>query len=302
MYSNAIYVTNGDKSSASSIHIYDATAKSWSTQAVTTGTFDPSSFNAILDHDTNVFYALSHGELFRLDMALLKAANDTPLQWADVGKAPYAAGYQPVMALAQNHVFFLNVPGTSAGSADIYVIHYDYFQPEAQAFPTPNGVIPATHGRTASFFQNGGVQEAFAFIPDDGSATYVLNVETNTTQVLAGPSTKDAGATYFAGITSLVQLDSKGAVSYLPFNPTDASANAAAQWSKVVPLAKAAPPTTSASTSASVSGSTPKPSGSSKSNSSSSTGSTSSATAVSPRRLLRGFVGAAILACAAVLF
>lgn len=57
-YTNAIYVTNGDKSSPSSIHIYDATAKSWSTQAITTGSFDPSSFNAILDHDTNVFCTL----------------------------------------------------------------------------------------------------------------------------------------------------------------------------------------------------------------------------------------------------
>ena len=56
-YANAIYVTNGDKSSPSTIHIYDATAKSWSAQAVTTGSFDPSSFNAILDHDTNVFCA-----------------------------------------------------------------------------------------------------------------------------------------------------------------------------------------------------------------------------------------------------
>jgi hypothetical protein len=27
------------------------------------------------------------------------------------------------MALAQNHIFFLNVPGVAAGSADIYVIH-----------------------------------------------------------------------------------------------------------------------------------------------------------------------------------
>ena len=56
-FTNAVYVTNGDKSSPSSIYIYDATAKSWSTQAVTTGTFNPASFNAILDHDTNVFCA-----------------------------------------------------------------------------------------------------------------------------------------------------------------------------------------------------------------------------------------------------
>jgi hypothetical protein len=67
--------------------------------------------------------ALSNGELFRLDMGLLKKANSTALQWVDVEKAPYAAGYQPVMALAQNHIFFLDVPGTTAGSANIYVIH-----------------------------------------------------------------------------------------------------------------------------------------------------------------------------------
>ena len=57
-YTNAIYVTDGDNSSPSNIYIYDATAKSWSTQAVTTGQFDPLSFNAILDHDTNLFCAL----------------------------------------------------------------------------------------------------------------------------------------------------------------------------------------------------------------------------------------------------
>lgn len=56
-------------------------------------------------------------------MGLLKAANSTALQWVDVEKAPYPSNYQPVMALAQNHVFFLNVPSVSAGSADIYVIH-----------------------------------------------------------------------------------------------------------------------------------------------------------------------------------
>jgi hypothetical protein len=56
-------------------------------------------------------------------MGLLKAANSSALQWVDVEKAPYSSDYEPVMALAQNHVFFLNVPGVPAGSADIYVIH-----------------------------------------------------------------------------------------------------------------------------------------------------------------------------------
>jgi len=304
-YANAIYVTNGDKSNPSTIHIYDAAAKLWSAQAVTTGSFDPSSFNAILDHDTNVFYALSNGELFHLDMGLLKAANSTALQWVDVEKAPFASGYEPVMALAQNHVFFLDVPGVTAGSASIYVIHYNYFQPQAQAFPTSNGVIPATYGKTASFFQNEGVQEAFAFVPNDCSATYVLNVETNTTQTLAGPTTKDAGATYYASLNSLVQLDSTGIVSYLPFNPNDTSANAAAKWSKVVSLANVAPPTNSTTSgSGTNTSSSPKQSGTSKSqtNSSSSNGSNDALAVVAPASLLCGLVSAAMLACAAVLF
>lgn len=298
-YANAIYVTNGDKSSPSTIHIYDAAAKSWSKQAVTTGSFDPSSFNAILDHDTNEFYALSHGELFRLDMGLLKAANSSAVEWVDVEKAPYPSDYQPVMALAQNHVFFLNVAGVPAGSAAIYVIHFNYFQPKAQAFP---GTIPATHGQTASFFRNEGVQEEFAFIPDDGSATYVLNVQSNTTQTLAGPSKKDAGASYYASVDSLVQLDSTGAVSYLPYNPNDTSANAAAKWSNVVPLANAAPPTNGSSTGTSAT-SFVNPSGTSRAQSSSKSKSANGAVAiVAPASLLCGLVSMAMLACAVVLF
>ena len=66
--------------------------------------------------------ALSHGELYFLDMKSLKAASPTSLSWVDVQKAPYT-NYDPVMALAQNHIHFLNVPGVSAGSANIFVIH-----------------------------------------------------------------------------------------------------------------------------------------------------------------------------------
>jgi hypothetical protein len=67
--------------------------------------------------------ALSHGELYHLDMGLMKAAGSSAIQWVDVEKAPYPSSYEPVMALAQNHIFFLNVAGVAAGSADIYVIH-----------------------------------------------------------------------------------------------------------------------------------------------------------------------------------
>ncbi|CDO70625.1 hypothetical protein BN946_scf184748.g23 [Trametes cinnabarina] len=224
---NAIYFMNADKSNPSDVHIYDAGAKAWSTQKTTTGNFDPSSFNAILDHDTNVFYALSHNELFFLDMGELKTANSSALAWQDIEKSPYPDSYQPVMALAQNHIHFLDVPDVPAGSADIF---------------------------TASFFQSEGVQQEFAFIPDDGSMTYVINVENNSTKTLAGPTTKDPKAQYAASITALVQLDSTGAVSFIPYKQGDDSTNAKAAWANVAKIAAAAPPGSSSAVSGSASG------------------------------------------------
>jgi hypothetical protein len=41
----------------------------------------------------------------------------------------------------------------------------NYFQPQPQPFPTPDGTIPATYGQTASFFQSAGVRaERFALL------------------------------------------------------------------------------------------------------------------------------------------
>jgi len=48
-----------------------------------------------------------------------------------------------------------------------------FMQPTPQSF----GNFPTTHGKTASFFLDQGVQLEFAFIPDDGSATHVINVD-----------------------------------------------------------------------------------------------------------------------------
>ncbi|KAK2465624.1 hypothetical protein APHAL10511_002516 [Amanita phalloides] len=224
-YTNAVYVMGADSSNPSAVYIYDATAKSWTMQSVTTGSFNPASFDAILDHDTNFFYAYSQGSLYSLDMGLLKAANSTPIAWVDVQQIDLG-NYQPVMALAQNHIHFLNVPGLPNGSARIFVIHYSYLQPQPQSY----GNFPNTYGQATSFFQQSGVQQEFAFIPADGSATYVINVETNTTQTLPGPTVKDASATYFASTTALVQLSSSGNVSYLLYNPNSASANTNVAW------------------------------------------------------------------------
>lgn len=226
---NAIYVLGADKVNPSSIYIYDATAKSWSTQAVNPQEFDPSSFSAILDHDTNIFYALSKGKLFSLDMLSLKAATSNTLTWNVVQDPGFGSDYSPVMALAQNHVHFLNMPGVPAGSAKIFVIHYSSLQKDPQSY----GNFPATHGQVTSFFQDSGVQQEFAFVPDDGYSTYVINVETNTTRTLPGPTVKDSLATYFASTKTLVQLTSSGKVWYLPYDGTSGTSGT---WSPVTVL------------------------------------------------------------------
>lgn len=91
------------------------------------------------------------------------------------------------------------------------------------------------HGQTTSFFNQTGVQEEFAFIPDDFSATYVINVENNSTRTLPPPTVQDTKSSYVAGITSLVQLDSTGAVHFVPYTPGDAT-NANAIWTTVKSL------------------------------------------------------------------
>ncbi|KAJ7489408.1 hypothetical protein FB451DRAFT_1337161 [Mycena latifolia] len=249
---NAIYVLGADTSKASDIYIYDATAKSWSTQSVSTNGFDPSSFEAILDHDTNVFYALSKGEVYSLDMKELVSAGSDTLAWTDQGAAQITTtNYDPVMGIAQNHIYFFGVPNVAAGSAPIFVIHFSFWQPTPQEY----GDFPDSHGQATSFFLDSGVQQEIAFIPDDGSHTYIVNVETNTTQTVAGPTTVDAKATYFASTTALVQLASSGAVSWMPYSATDASANSAASWSTVQSLASVAPPSGGTSTGSSAGGS-----------------------------------------------
>ncbi|KIJ29124.1 hypothetical protein M422DRAFT_54347 [Sphaerobolus stellatus SS14] len=180
---NAIYVLDGDKSDTSAVYIYNVAGKSWSKQSVSSGGPNAESLVAILDHDTNVFYALDSGELSFLNMGAEIVANSTALSWIKVGNPDFTtSGYNPTMALAQNHIHFIGVPNTPAGDAHIFVIHFSFFQPDVQSYPVQGGgsQFPSTHGKTASFFQTEGVQTQFAFIPDDSSATYVIDVVVRT--------------------------------------------------------------------------------------------------------------------------
>jgi len=233
-YENAVYVIDGDQSNPSDVHIYDATALSWSTQQVTLAGVDPTSLVAILDHDTNVLFALSAGVLYQLDMTQQKAAAGT-ISWANVGNPSFTTtNYSPVMALAQNHIHFLDVPGSQPGMADIFVIHYAYFQPAAQLFKASTGnTFPVQHGKTASFFLPDVWQEQFAYVPDDGSATYVVDVANNVTTPFPGPSDTSAGSVYTASTSALVQLSSSNTLSFLPYNQNTGANNANAAWTAI---------------------------------------------------------------------
>ena len=110
-----------------------------------------------------------------------------------------------------------------------------FMQPQTQSYPINggSGQFPAVHGQTASFFMDSGVQQEFAFVPDDHSGTYVVNVENNSTQLLAAPPVNDPKSSYAASTTSLVQLDSNGAVRFLLYTPGDSSANSQSNWKSV---------------------------------------------------------------------
>ncbi|KAF5382272.1 hypothetical protein D9757_008953 [Collybiopsis confluens] len=295
---NAIYVVNGDNSNPNNVHVFDPSKKSWSTQATSGG---PSDFNAILDHDTNVFYALSDaGELSFLSFEnITTSAQSGTIGWTDVGKAGIdTTDYKPVMAIANNHIHFLDVPGVAAGSADIFVIHFSFWQPT----PQPYGNFPAQHGQTASIFQstsNGQVQQAFAFIPDDGSATYIIDVISNTTTSLAGPSTKDASASYFASNSAIVQLTSSGSVSWIPY--TNSPSDSSASWSTVKNLVSVAPTSSAGSGSGSATG-TKSASGSSSTGGGSGSGSSSGSASGSSSGSASGSSNASIRASAKAVF
>jgi hypothetical protein len=178
-FENAIYILDADASNPTDVYIFNAANQQWSTQKTNASGADLTSMVAILDHDTNVFFGLSQGVLYQADFGQLTSAQTAIIDWQSVENPSFTTtNYSPVMALAQNHIHFLDVPGASAGQAYIFVIHFAYFQPTPQSYPATSGnTFPATHGQTASFFLDSGVQQQFAFIPDDGSATYVINVE-----------------------------------------------------------------------------------------------------------------------------
>ncbi|KAG8756871.1 hypothetical protein FRC14_002578 [Serendipita sp. 396] len=234
---NALYVLDGDSTQPSNIHIYSFETQSWSTQQIDAAGTDPATLTAVLDRDTNVFFALSGSQLYSLDMGTLAQSDGARRAWNFVQAPEFTQNNKypkPVMGLAQNHIHFLNL-GTDAFTK-IFVIHFSYMQPELQAFaPIEAGGsgYPSAFGHTASIFKGfESVQTKFAFLPEDGSATYVFDVISNTTQKLQAPSNK-ATVMVAASQREIVQITTSGEIFWLPYNPDDGQANYGAVWSKL---------------------------------------------------------------------
>ncbi len=81
--------------------------------------------------------------------------------------------------------------------------------------------FPTMHGKAVSIFQpeGKGVQTEFAYIPDDFSGTYVVNVVSNTTKTLTAPPKVDLSAGFAASTNSIVMLGNDGVVRALVYNP-----------------------------------------------------------------------------------
>ncbi|KAK8861374.1 hypothetical protein IAR55_002193 [Kwoniella newhampshirensis] len=233
---NAMYVIGGD-SDLSKIYIYNFASDSWSTQSTSSAPSDlgNSRSSSVLDHDTNTLFTLTTGSgLYQLDMSsVTNSASGSALDWQAVENPSFSvSGYTVTAAQAANHIFYLGVPGTAAGSADIFVVHFAYFQPTAQAFS--GTAFPDSAGQAVSIPNAGdNVPYQIVFVPNDFSNTYILTHWTdlgdytvtsdapfatnliNSTQTLPAPSSQDNAAAYAASPYALVQIDTSGNINYL---------------------------------------------------------------------------------------
>lgn len=149
---------------------------------------------------------------------------------------------------------YFGVPDTPEGTADIFVIHYAYFQPEAQKYPTQNNGVsfPSRSGQAVSFMSpDDRPPYQMLFVPDDFSQSYVVTHWTdpgdylnttnspvgqaliNSTQLLPPPDLKDIDAAYAASINDIVQINNKGEIHYLAGAIQKYNVNSDAKWQKL---------------------------------------------------------------------
>ncbi|ODO06328.1 hypothetical protein L198_01560 [Cryptococcus wingfieldii CBS 7118] len=253
---NAMVVLGADSSDLSSVYIYDFSGDSWSTQTTSSAPSDlgNSRSSSVYDHDTSVIFTLTTGSgLYQLDLSsVTTSASSDAVAWEAVEDSSFSVdGYTVTAATAANHIFYFGVPDTAAGSANVFVVHYAYFQPDAQAFS--GTAFPDTAGQAISIpSSSNDVPYSMVFIPNDFSNTYIATHWTNlgdyssmddvpfstdlinSTQTLAAPTSQDETASYAASPGAIVQINAAGEIYYLS-NPisSDYTVSSSASWSRL---------------------------------------------------------------------
>ncbi|WVW79922.1 hypothetical protein I302_101892 [Kwoniella bestiolae CBS 10118] len=254
---NAMYVVGSDSSDLSKIYVYNFASDSWSTQTTSGAPTDLGNTRSasVLDHDTNVLFTLTTSSgLYQLDMSsVTNSASSSALSWEAVENSSFSVdGYSVTATQAANHIFYFGVPNTAAGSANVFVVHYAYFQPDAQKF-SGSAQFPDTAGQAISIpTESDSVPYSMVFVPNDFSNTYIATHWTdlgdysittgapfatdliNSTQTIAAPTSQDKTASYAASPYDLVQIDSNGDIYYYatPVN-ADYTVSSGGSWQKL---------------------------------------------------------------------
>lgn len=116
----------------------------------------------------------------------------------------------------------------------MFVIHYNYFQPQPALYTAVGGKnFPSQSGQAVSFLQSNSTPYQNLFVPDDFSSSYIVthwtanyayNVTTgspmsasliNSTQALPAPTSQDKESSYACSETDCVQIDTQGNIFYL---------------------------------------------------------------------------------------
>ncbi|KAJ3065324.1 hypothetical protein HDU98_011313 [Podochytrium sp. JEL0797] len=217
---NYITVLNGDKAlGVSALHVFDVVAQTWSVVKVTGADVpDAGDVVATLDHDTNVIYAYSKGSIYRIgdaDLINLSQLSSNPslkLKWLAnpvINEQPFdGTDYIPVFGQGTNHLHFLNAPGLAAGQAWIFVVHYAWWQPTPQTY---GSFPPSTGGQTVSIpaLDQTKAPSVFAYFPDDGTASYLIDTVANATTTIAGFGKSGNSFRYSATSRNIVQMDTR---------------------------------------------------------------------------------------------
>ncbi|KAJ3225180.1 hypothetical protein HDU81_008085 [Chytriomyces hyalinus] len=210
-----VFLNVDSSAGLSALHVFDVTSKAW-TVVPLTGADLPSGDDlvATVDHDTNVIYAYSKGQIYRIgdagDINLAKLAS-TPrltMNWLSqfaVTTQPFdGANYKAVFGQGTNHLHFFNAPGLAAGEAWIFVVHYAWWQPTAQSY----GSFPQLPGQSVYIpVATGGAPPVFAYIPDNGQATLLVDTKANSTTSQAGFGQSGPTFRYAATAEQLIQYD-----------------------------------------------------------------------------------------------